>query len=290
MFRINFIRCLTAFISAGCLFIILILILIGLLSKKVIESNPLLSDTTLITQGSHVKPQPKQKLMVVGLISDTESDFENTQKALDYFKKAKVDMVIHLGDMTSLGVEEDFKRFYDLFKDSGLEFYSVPGDRDLWKSHGMSNFQKFFGDGFNVIKYDNVKLLLINNADEYSKIDNNQWQFISNNIKDSDFVFFHNPIFNNKSFILGSKGMGDYDLEVDEQRKELLKLVRSNKVLSTFAGDQHVFSESVDTEKPSLNHYVIGSANSKRAIGHPSFSLLTIYIDKDYYVQKLSIN
>ncbi len=94
-------------------------------------------------------------------------------------------------------------------------------------------------------------------------------------------------IYFNEDYLFGEKGMGQFNDDVELQRQALLSLVRSSNVKAVIAGNQHFFSEIVDPEDKSLNHYVIGSLNSERNVEFPNFSTLTVYEDGDYYIEKI---
>lgn len=241
------------------------------------------------TQSSHILPKEKEITQSILLFSDSESDYTNIDKTLQNKEEYDFGTLIHLGDITHLGESTDLDKYKALINDSDINAYSVPGDRDLWKAHGLQLYNRYLGDSYQVVKLGNTKFLLIDNADEYAGISDEQWQFILKEIKDTDFVFLHNPIHESKSVLLGSKGMGDYSRDVDKQRIALMSLIEENPVKAVFAGDQHLFSESADEKRGDLYYYVIGSISNTKAIGRPSFAILSIYEDGDYYVRKVTL-
>jgi len=239
------------------------------------------------TRNSNLMPKDKPISQIIAIISDSESDWEYLDLALFEAKSRGATDIVHLGDITKLGVLEDFVVAKDLFIKSGLSVYPVPGDRDLWKSKGLDGFQRIFGKSYQLVDLSNISILLIDNSDEFEGLDPIQVGFVIDSLSDADFVFLHNPIYS-ESLLLGSKGMGEYSLEVEEQRKVLLNLIRKSNVRAVFAGDQHKFSEVVDAEREALSHYVVGAINSERNLERPNMSILTVYTDGDYYVEKIS--
>ena len=298
-------NCFSAFLAIGCLFTIAIIIVVLIFIRNLKEDKPLFyfnNDISIqdleekdndITRNSHLYPKNKTKLMEILLISDTEDFWENTKRALEAGKNGNVDFGIHLGDVTHLGVPSKLSEAKELFDNSGVTLYPIPGDRDLWKSRqttdGLAAFKDVFGEDYRVVDYRGIKFLLIDNSNIYEGIDDKQWSFIDENISDTDFVFFHNPIYFNESYLFGDKGMGQYSQDVEQQRIRLLETIRKSNVKAVFAGNQHMFSETVDKEKQGLNHYVIGSLNPDRNLQMPNFSTLTIYEDGDYYVKKIDL-
>ncbi len=218
-------------------------------------------------------------------ISDSESDWSSSEYFMKRLKSMdpKPAAVIHSGDITHLGVLEDLKKSKDIFTSSDIPFYFIPGDRDLWKTSGIKNFNETFGNSYQVVNIEGVKFLLIDNSDEYKGIPQEEASFISDNVKDSTFAVFHNPIYFNKS-ILGvmKKGMGQYSSEVDAQRQILLQMIRDSDIKATFSGDQHFFSKNPDEESAGLEHFVVGALTSERNLEEPNFLVLDIYSDGTY--------
>ena len=286
MYKPNAKSCIVSGCSISCLSLLLVILLIlFLLSKFDVFDNGFLYKST---QKSHLILKDKPIVATVGLISDSESDWDYLEIALTELKNRGVTDVFHLGDISHLGVSEDLLAAKGYFEKSGLKVHPIPGDRDLWKSKGIEAFSDVFGVPYGVVDVSGIKFLLINNSDEYEGIDDEQWKYISENMSSSKFVLLHNPIyFGDRS--LWRKGMGEYSTFVDNQRKKLLDLVRSsNSVSAVFGGDQHLFSENRDKARDILFHYIVGATNSDRNLERPNMAILTVYEDGDYYVQKVS--
>ncbi len=294
--------CLTALFSIGCLLIILLILLaIIFFVRGESISNLLNHDIVRVdganksSQNTHLFPKSKNVRLKIALISDTENDIRNLYDALETAKEHDADMVIHLGDLSQLGVLEDLDNMKLVFDQSGLEYYATPGDRDLWaylygKYQSVNGFQKVFGDGYRFISKNDNGFLIIDNADEFYGIDDDQWKFIEENLPNADFVFLHNPIEFDDSLLLGHKGMGQYDENVEKQRVKLLDMIRNSNVKAVFAGDQHRFTEFKDSSGKDLYFYIVGATNAERNLEYPSFAILTIYEDGDFYVKKIELN
>ncbi len=297
--------CLFSSMSVGCFFIIAVIIFVflafvkgkgvdGVLKHKVvdIDENAVSNEHN---EDTHLFPKNKNIRVKIAILSDSESDLKNINEALEKAKENGADMIIHLGDISQLGVLEDLDNIKVLFEESGLPYYATPGDRDLWaylygRYQTVNGFEKVFGKSYQVVEKNGNKFLIINNADEFEGIDDEQWEFIEKNIDDADFIFLHNPIEFDDSLLLSHKGMGQYDEGVEEQRKKLLDMVKKSNVKAVFGGDQHRFTEYKDKEKNNLFYYVIGALNSERNLEDPSFAVLTIYDDGDYYVKKVKLD
>lgn len=274
---------LTACCSIGCLTIVLVgLLIYKLLFTGVLEKE---SNNEILDVNSG------EVVLKAALVSDIENDFNNLEKFVVEINNMDVDIVFVLGDITSLGVKEDLLKAKAVLNkvEEPIEVYYIPGDRDLWKSSGIKNFKEVFGNPYRVVEKNNIKFLLLDNSNEYEGIDSSEMQFIRDNISNVNYVMFHNPIYFNKS-ILGvmGKGMGQYSEDVDIQRQELLEIVRSsNAVKATFSGDQHSYSITVDDQKKTLSHIILGSLNTVRNLDRPNFAIVEFYEDHTFKVEKI---
>ena len=268
--------------STGCLFIALI---ISLLFYFFYDFSKL--DNSKASE-QIVNDESTQTVLKILLASDTESDFEN----IDYFARNAVanetpDLTIFLGDLTSLGVIDDFSKIDQIFSPNTGNVLFVPGDRDLWKSNGVTNFKKIFGENYSFKEVNGFGLLFIDNADEYKGIDAKQFAFIKQNIDNSDFIFLHNPVYFDSSLLgIIKKGMGRYSQDVEKQRIELLDIIEKSKVKAVFAGDQHLFNHYPDNDKNGLDFFIIGALAQSRNLDQPNYAVLTVSKDGSYKVEK----
>lgn len=297
-------NCVISGCFTACLSLLLLLLLFllagNLIFKKIFNSGTEFGfdrigkskKETNFVPNSHLHPIDEEIVLRVALISDTENNWDALSDALDLIKSQDIKYVIHTGDITSFGVKSDLQRVKDMVLERGLELLPVPGDRDIYKSGKKSgdkaNFQDVYGDAYYTKEVEGIHMLFIDNSNEYGGIDPEQWGFIEANIDMAYFVFLHNPIYFTDT-LFGSKGMGQYSEYVNEQRKDLLVLVRNSDVVAVFAGDQHLFSEVSDAEDAGLNHYVVGSLSDERNLELPNFAILNIYKNNDYFVEKITL-
>lgn len=92
--------------------------------------------------------------MIIGVISDTHDDIENTEKAVSRFKEKEVDFVVHLGDYVSPPTLKLFR---------GLKVVGVFGNNDGYKEGLIKIFNQIDGDikgDFGVIEADGLKIAL----------------------------------------------------------------------------------------------------------------------------------
>lgn len=288
MKRMSLFNCVISLVSLSCLGILAAILFGVILFQRTYQDSDRKVDSPVKTEYSHLKSKSKPIQSVVALVSDSEGDWESLSKVVQGLDNKVVPNAIHLGDITQLGVLEDLQEAKRITDRSSAKFYFVPGDRDLWKSSGVGNFNKVFGQSYSVVTIGSSNFLLIDNSNEYEGIPDEQWRYIEENISKADFVVLHNPIYFSDSLLgLARHGMGQYSEDVEAQRVRLLSLIQESNVKAVFAGDQHLFSESADREKRELNHYVVGALNTDRNIQQPNYVLLTLYTDGDYHVEQV---
>ena len=81
----------------------------------------------------------------IALLSDSHNNDENLKKALEIAKENEVKAVLFLGDFTDLGIVDNLKKAKNIMDESNIEYYALPGDRDLYASTGPDNFIEVFG-------------------------------------------------------------------------------------------------------------------------------------------------
>jgi hypothetical protein len=280
-------NCLVSLMSVSCLGIVAAIIG-GVILFQNIYKDPVNVSKEIPNEHSHLQAKSKPIESVIGIVSDSETDWETLSQAVENLENGKISNAFHAGDITQLGVIEDLKEAKRITDNSSINWNFIPGDRDLWKSSGTDNFKAVMGQDYKLVIIGSYKFLLIDNANEYEGIDDTEWKFIEQNIYNADFVILHNPIYFSDSVLgLTHHGMGQYSDAVEAQRLRLLSLIRKSNVKAVFAGDQHLFSETDDDEKPELNHYVVGALNAARNIQQPNYLLLTLYTDGDYHVEQV---
>ncbi len=216
-----------------------------------------------------------------------------------------IDTIVHTGDITNLGVLGDLQEAKQILNDSGLKYYALPGDRDLFQSVGTANFLKVFGDSKFVFEKDGVKFVGLDNSASYTPISQETMTWFKNEIADADFVIFSQPLYSDGYLLfnylyMGSSGeeaadasLAEKQAEVKAQRDELLEAVRGSNVKAILAGDHHRSDSAVDAEEPSLEHYVIGATSevvgeySQSILQPQKFGVLKVYENGGYMVEDI---
>lgn len=230
----------------------------------------------------------KSKVLEVAVLADSHNENDNLRLALGKAKEAGIKYVIYLGDYTSVGTVKELTDAKKVMDDSGLVYYSIPGDHDLWKSGDYSNFVSVFGERYQTLKINGISMILIDNSDNDQGIDNVQMSLLTDwlsklDAKGTSFVFISNPLYNKTNFKL----MGENNADVKKQAGLLLSLLRSSHVKAVLAGDNHLSFRSVDPGRGSLEHVVVGALAKDRNLQSPRFDILTVYDDRTYDINEV---
>ena len=177
------------------------------------------------------------------VISDIHSDYKNLQKTLSKIKEDKMSFVIAVGDLTTLGKMEELIEIKAVLDQSGLPYYIVPGNHDLWSAKTLINpFKDVFGADYQSFKKANVKFILINNGDGSVGIDQKQKTWLDKELVDCPqlycLVFAHMPLNNPTS----KHVMGEDSSLVAGQADLLVGELVNAQIKELFAGHIHYLS------------------------------------------------
>ena len=206
----------------------------------------------------------------MAIFSDIHSDFRNLQKALDIAKSDNIDMLIIVGDLTTLGKESELNEVKEILDKSGFEYYVIPGNHDLWwdKKFKEDNFGKVFGRDYQSFKKDNLKFILINNGDVDLGLGKAQEKWFREEVEEClqvyCLVFAHIPLNHPKSLYI----MGADNKIVASQAGELIELLVKNKIRELFAGHLHLSSSYL---LDGLQTTIVGAIASERNFQSPKF-------------------
>ncbi|MBI4037797.1 metallophosphoesterase family protein [Candidatus Curtissbacteria bacterium] len=244
-----------------------------------------------------VSPKPallKQKFVLIrfALVADSHSDNELLRRALEQAKGKGINFVVGLGDYTTIGTDEELLAAKLKFRNSKLEYYTIPGDHDLWDSRDkgedpLQNYLDAFGDPNRVIERNGVKIILVDNSDNYKRITPGSWSMATESLQKPaklTFVMTHRTPFHPDS----SHVMGELNAQVARQAKELLKLMTKAKVDGFFAGDLHFFGQ-YKSEDGKLKMTTVGAVTDDKNFQGPRFASVTVYDDYTWEVEDIEI-
>lgn len=230
------------------------------------------------------------------LIADSHSDNANLRKALTQAKEKHPDLafIIGLGDYTNVGTIEELNAAKIELDRSGLRYFLIAGDHDLWDSRdkgneASANFKEIFGPTFQSFTYDNFKFLLLDNSDNYIGVDDAQQSWIGIEMEKAKkmagiLVFIHEPLFHPSS----DRFMGKLKKEIKTQAESLIFQFKSAGVKKVISGDIHYFSEY---EEPvtKLSMITIGSLVTERNPQVPRYAIGYVFEDGSVKVEDVEI-
>ncbi len=232
------------------------------------------------------------------LVSDSHDDNDNLKKAIIQAKTDYPDtaFIIGLGDYTNVGTIEELMNAKAVFDSSGLRYFLLAGDHDLWDSRNRklaadTNFKQVFGPLYQAFDYQNFRFLLLDNSDDYIGISDDQQKWILDQLdklKEKQyagaFVFIDEPLYHPSS----DHFMGRVEPKLKQQAQSLIFQLKSAGVRKIFSGDTHVFGEF---EEPvtKLSMVTVGALVTDRNPQVPRFAVVTVFADGSTKVDDVEI-
>jgi len=218
----------------------------------------------------------EERPLKFAVMADIHSDIENLQRALLKAKEDRVDFVILAGDLTPLGKKEELLEVKNILDKSGLKYFVIPGNHDLWASQKFKTniFQEVFGQDFQSFKIaefqngrEEIKFILINNGGD-GGIETGERVWLNKELLECPaitcLVFMHMPLNHPTSLHI----MGENNPEIASAAGEWVKLLVASQVKEVFSGHLH-FSSSYEID--GLKTTVVGAITAERNFQSPKF-------------------
>lgn len=280
------------------------------------QSEEILADNTSSTS---TKREPEGEIKFsVAIIADSHiaNDLAEYIENKNYLKQGvelatqeKANVLIHVGDITNWGVVTDLKEAKEILSKFDGDYYTLPGDRDLAQSLGPSNFDSVFPNRFQTFTLNDVNFVLFDNSANYTLIDQENIDWLQDNLEDADFLIMSQPLLTNGlSYPFNCTYMGttcsepesestkEKQVAVKAQRNELLDIIRESGVKAIIAGDHHKSSSVSDPVNESLTHYVVGSVGgtvgeySQSVLQSQRIGILNVYESGDYELVDVTLD
>ena len=240
------------------------------------------------------------------LIADSHNDNSNLAKALAQAKSAypNLSFIIGLGDYTDVGTVAELKAAKKELDSSGLRYFVLAGDHDLWDSRdkqslpfsdekgkqtegALTNFYKIFGPSYQSFVFNGYKFLLLDNSDNYKGFGDEQTKWANDELAKKDLpilVFLHEPLYHPSS----DHYMGRVEASLKQQAQAMIYQLKQSDVKKIFAGDIHYFSEYEEpVTKVSMG--TVGAIVTERNPQTPRYAIVTVYEDGKLSVDDVSI-
>ena len=168
----------------------------------------------------------------IALIADSHSSYGELKKAIVNINEDKdILFVIHLGDLTDMGLKNEYQWCNDLLEELSVPYLTVIGNHDCL-SNGIDIYKNMYGDLNYSFVLNNVKFIILN--DNIWEFENNvpDYNWLENELSDNSsfnnvFVIAHIPPFN-KQFN-------------DDNEKEYKNMMSQNSVSISIHGHNHFF-------------------------------------------------
>lgn len=275
-------------------------------SKATQELSEQINQKTLSQQRSKEIPsetspeQPKIPKMVFKflVVADSHSDNTNLSKALSQTKRDFPDLkfIIGLGDYTEVGTIQELKNAKKELDSSGLRYFLIPGDHDLWDCRNKNLvptacFMEVFGPSYQSFTFNNFRFLLLNNSDNYQGIDSEQQEWITNELTKAReeggsgiLAFVHEPLYHPSS----DHVMGWVEKSLKSQATNLIFQLKEAGVKKVFSGDIHYFSEYSEPQT-TLAMVTVGAITIERNPQAPRFAVVSVFEDGSTEVEDVEI-
>lgn len=232
------------------------------------------------------------------VFADSHSDNTNLSKAINQANRQFPDLkfIIGLGDYTEVGTIDELKNAKKELDVSGLRYFVIPGDHDLWDCRNrdltpVACFETVFGSAYQTFTVDNFKFLLLNNSDNYKGFGDEQSRWITQELEKVKqdqvkglFVFLHEPLYHPSS----DHFMGRVEKQLASQAKSLISQLAEAGVKKVFSGDIHYFSEYEEPETK-LPMVTIGAVGIERNPQAPRFAVVSVFEDGSTKVEDVEI-
>ncbi len=277
---------------------------IAVLSSLKLDSS-LFKKNNIIKKDNQVEAPSKQVVPVLSkyifrflLVADSHNDSTNLKKAISQAKADYPDIsfIIGLGDYTNVGTIGELKSAKAELDLSGLRYFLLAGDHDLWDSRNRNlaadtDFKEVFGPLYQAFTYENYRFLLLDNSDDYLGLGEIQSKWITTELQkpktDSAkgvFIFIHEPLYHPSS----DHVMGKIEKDLKSQARNLTFQLKTAGVKKIFAGDIHNFSEYTEPETK-LEMVTVGAVTSERNPQAPRFAVVKVFEDGSTKVEDIEI-
>lgn len=147
--------------------------------------------------------------------------------------------IVHSGDITELGMPQEYERYLEIMKPLQKPAYHVPGNHESrWTDAGKGYFRKYFGSTYTAWDYQGIHFVALDSSisqGQHGSLDKEMLLWLKNDLKNVNqsvpvVIFSHHPIFFDEA-IDATKFM-DNDWE-------LWDIIKDYNVVGIFTGHGH---------------------------------------------------
>jgi 3',5'-cyclic AMP phosphodiesterase CpdA len=147
----------------------------------------------LYRQKTDLVPNDRSSDFTFFAVGDTQGREDIFTLMIEDANSQKPSFVLHLGDMTSLGTEEQYDKFLSTAEGLEVPLYTTPGNHDI-KSIGIEAYQDHFGPGDYSFEYKNTLFVSVDSSQ--AGLSNVQYDWLEEELsgnQDHKIVFTHVP-------------------------------------------------------------------------------------------------
>lgn len=249
------------------------------------------------SQNSPAPIQQKPVNFSFVIVSDSHGENSYLEKALSQAKeKGDLKFIIGLGDYTEVGTIEQLKQAKQILDASSLRYFLAPGDHDLWDARDKgqnadSNFIDVFGPTYQSFTYNNIRFLILNNADNYTGMSDAQMKWLGVQLEQAKtegniavYAFMHEPLYHPSS----DHVMGAVNKDLKLQAKSLIHTLKDGGVKMIFFGHNHFFSEYSEPDS-NLSMVAIGALTTQNNAQAPRYAIVNVNQDNSLGVEDVQV-
>lgn len=231
------------------------------------------------------------------LVGDSHSENNYLEKALSQAKeKGELKFIIGLGDYTEVGTVEQLKQAKQVLDASSLRYFLAVGDHDLWDARDKNllpeaNFIDVFGPTFQSFTYNNIRFLILNNADNYTGMSDAQLKWLGVQMEQAKtegnlaiYAFMHEPLYHPSS----DHVMGMVNNDLKSQAKSLIYTLKAGGVKMVFFGHNHFFSQYTEPDS-NLPMVAVGALTTQSNAQAPRYAIVNVNQDGSLGVEDVQV-
>jgi hypothetical protein len=233
------------------------------------------------------------------LVADSHNTNDFLARALSQAQQTPdgIKFIIGLGDYTDVGTVEELKAAKVKFDETGIRYFTIPGDHDLWDSRDKkkdptANFMQVFGLPYQSFTYENSRFILLDDADNYVGMGEEQKKWLQSELEKSSkdpevksiFVFAHEAFYHPSA----DRFIGKVTPNLINEARDLIKEFKDANVKAIFTGDIHFFTQYEEPDTHLLMN-TIGAVTVDRNPQSPRYAIVSVYEDGGFFVEDVSI-
>lgn len=253
--------------------------------SRVIESAPT------------IKISCSPQCLKLALLTDVHNSWDNLKKSVAIINKEDYDAVVFLGDLTSLGEEDNLNMGKKIFNTLKIPYYFIPGNHDVWSARRFglaadAYWQAVFPPETAPAcrSVNNFNLVFINNSDEQNGLSRENLFSLDTCLEStqSALIFTHEPLYHP----VNERVMGQYSASVATQSAQLKDLLCQKKVKLVVAGHLHNFAKYFYAcpDGYKLPMFVAGAISNERNFQPPRFLQIRFFEDDSFEEKEIVLS